>query len=118
MNAKEFEQDCLKSLAEQDAIMNKYKALGYVKDSRDEQGLHMSFSPYRVPKRLTKLQVRRRINKYWKHGNPKPLELLTQANTLSLTINGKQIVRASFVGKVPDSHRKLQNLVRALMWAK
>jgi hypothetical protein len=55
----------LDSSSRQDRIMANYKRLGFVRDKRDEEGLHMGFSPMSVPEGLTKLQVRRRVNKYF-----------------------------------------------------
>jgi hypothetical protein len=51
-------------LGDQDAVMAGYKRSRAVKDKHDEEALHMFFSPNRVPKGLTKKQVRLCINKY------------------------------------------------------
>ena len=77
----------LDSSADQDAVMKKYRTLGFVRDNRDEEGLHMSFSPYRVAKGLTKLQVRRRINKYFATKDTRnPLEEIKKALGHRITI--------------------------------
>jgi hypothetical protein len=44
--------------APQERVMANYKKRGFVRTKADQEGLHMFFSPYRVPKGLTKAEVR------------------------------------------------------------
>ena len=64
MKKESYDDDL--ALKEQNTVMESYKKQGFVLNAKDEQGLHMFFSPKCVPNGLTKLQVRRSINAYFK----------------------------------------------------
>ena len=66
MKRKELNELDIFGDKKQNAIMKSYKNKGFVLNDKDEEGLHMFFSPKCVPKGLTKLQVRRNINAYFK----------------------------------------------------
>lgn len=103
--------------AKQQRLIASYWKRGFLKTKEDEQALHMSFSPYKVARGLTKLKIRRRINRYWKNKELGLSESVKQilGHRLEITINGKTILGASFVGKVPDTSRKLHNLLKSLI---
>lgn len=113
MNAKRFADELEKLNQQQDRIMASYVRKGYVTTPDEEKALHMSFSPYRVPRGLTKRQVRLRIARYNKGKNKlKPNPALE--NRLEIYINGGYILGASFTGEVPNTHRKLRSLLKKL----
>ncbi len=114
MNAKQFDEQCKKDERDQNKVVEEYRTLGYVTSKEDEQALHMSFSPVRVPRKLTKLQVRRRINKYRKVGNTKSIKEV-MGHYLTIRINGQLFVSANFTGKVPATHGQLKNLLRNII---
>ncbi len=93
------------SPAKQDKVMARYKKLGYVKDARDEEGLHMSFSPYVVPKGLTAKQIRRRINKYFREKD-KPLMLRNLVgHRFTILMDGKFFAGISVKSNVTKNNR-------------
>ena len=98
-------------LPEQDQVMNEYKKLGYVLNKHDEEGLHMSFSPMRVARGLSRLQVRRRINKYFKHGN-KGTPSVFSDNRMNIFINDRFVSGTSFSGKVPQNPKEFVKLLK------
>jgi hypothetical protein len=98
---------------EQEKVMNSYKKRGFVKTKQDEDSLHMAFSPNRVPKGLTKLQVRRRINKYLKEGNKNTLKNIV-GNRLEVFVNGQFRLGATFGGKVPVNRKSFHKLLKNL----
>ncbi len=100
-------------LPEQDQVMNKYKTLGFVKDKRDEQGLHMAFSPQRVPTGLTKLQVRRRIEKYYRY--TRDIEDIFGNHRMTILMDGKFFSGTSFSGKVPENSKQFLKLLKELV---
>lgn len=91
-----------------------YISKGYISNEKDWEALHMSFSPFKVPDNLTKIQIRRRINKYLKEGNKQTIKDLL-GNRLEILINGRQILGLSFKGEVPkdsfELHKLLENIV-------
>ena len=101
-----IKQDCI----EQDYVQKGFLKLEEVGD------LHMAFSPYRIPKGLTKLQIRRRINAHLRNPQKqiqKSLKVLF-SNSLEVLINGKCVLHADFTGKIPNDHRSLHKLLKAL----
>lgn len=94
-------------------VMESYRKRGFVTSEQDEADLHQSFSPYKVPRGLTKLQIRRRINKFVRNGRKLDASLLI-ANRLEVRINGKFVLGASFGGNVPQNSRQLKQLLRAV----
>ena len=83
--------------------------------TKDEVGdLHQSFSPYRVPRGLTKLQVRRRINKFVKGGRKLDSSLL-MTNRVSIFFNDNLILGASITSKRPENSRQINKLLRGLL---
>lgn len=95
-------------------IEESYLRRGFVKSKDDLADLHMSYSPYRVPRGLTKLQIRRRINKFIRNGRKLDNSLLF-TNRLNVTVNGKLILGASFTGEVPTNRRQLKRLLKKVM---
>lgn len=91
---------------------------GFVKSERDKEGLHMSFSPYQVPRGLTSLQIRRRINGYFNgkktKENGRALDILT-SNRLEMFINGKFILGSSFRGPIPKDSKGLKKLLKDIV---
>jgi hypothetical protein len=103
-------------LTEQEAVMETYKQKGFVLTEEDEQGLHMSFSPYRVKKGLTKLQVRRRINKYFRDADkPKPFDVLDR---VEVRWNGHMIFGVTMKFPRPENSRQLNKLLKLLVKAR
>ncbi len=96
--------------AAQEKVMDSYWKKGYILDKQGEDALHMSFSPYRVPKGLSKHQVIAKIAYYKKYGKDNSKYIFT--NRMSIYFNDKFSVGLSFVGKVPDSHRKMKNFLK------
>lgn len=83
--------------------------------TKDEVGdLHQSFSPYKVPHGLTKLQVRRRVIKFAREGRPLNDSLL-HTNRITLLFNGALILGASTTAKRPESSRQMNKLLRDLL---
>lgn len=92
--------------------MARYKKLGYVKDARDEEGLHMSFSPYVVPKGLSRLQVRRRINRYFRV-KQKPLLLRNLfGHRISIFMDGKFFSAISVKSNVTKNKKAWKAFVK------
>lgn len=99
--------------AQDEKIKASYRKRGFVKSAQDEADLHMSFSPNRVPRGLTKLQIRRRINKFVRNGRKlKPISEVV-GNRMNIFINDKFVAGVSFGGKVPQNSRQLKRLIRA-----
>jgi len=99
---------------EQNQIIDEYKQKGFIKDKQDEEDLHRSYSPYRVPKNLTKLKIRRKINEFIKNGRKLDYSLLNM-NGLEIRINGKMMFHTSFVGKAPDDNKSLVKLLKEVI---
>lgn len=97
----------------QTRVMNAYKSRGFVTNKRDEEGLHMAFSPNRVPTGLSKLQVRRKINAYFA-GKIQPYNLFKE-NRLVICINGAFVLGASFKGNIPKNSKELHSLLGDLL---
>lgn len=113
MNSKEYAAFEAEQERKQAKVKASYIKRGFVKDENEYMKLHMAFSPYKVPCGLTKLKVRRRVNAYEKgKRNPSPLF----ANRIEIYINDRMTAGGSFTSVVPNSHRGLQNLVKALLW--
>lgn len=98
----------------QEKIIHSYKSKGFIKNKKDEEGLHLFHSPYEVPGSLTKLQVRRRINYYFKHGPKIKLSDLF-GNRVEVFVNGKFRLGADFGGKAPDNSKELLKLLKTLL---
>lgn len=96
------------------AVMENYFKKGFVLNESDKENLHMSFSPYVVAKGLTRLQIRRRINKYKKHGNTQKISDVF-SNVVELTFNGKTLMRASISCPCPQNHNQLTKLLKNLI---
>jgi hypothetical protein len=99
---------------EQKIIMDTYKKKGFVLNARDEQGLHMFFSPKCVPRGLTKLQVRRNINAYFK-GKMKSKLSDWFGHRLEIFIDGKFRLGASFGGEAPTNSKEFHKLLKELI---
>lgn len=83
--------------------------------TRDEvNDLHRSYSPYRIPRGLTKLQVRRRINRFVKDGRKLDSSLLT-TNRVTILFNGDFILGASITSERPKNSRQMDKLLRDLL---
>lgn len=95
-------------------LLNTYKSKFDLSDE-DISCLKQSFSPFIVKRGLSKLAIRRRINKYKKYGLQTSLSDVL-GNSLEVRINGKMILHANFGGAVPESHRQLQNLFKKILW--
>ena len=100
---------------EQNAIMESYKKRGFVLNAKDEEGLHMFFSPKQVPKGLTKLQVRRSINAYFKGKTKHKLSDLF-GHRLEIFIDGKFRLGASFGGEAPKNSKEFHKLLKELTY--
>lgn len=106
--------DCSKA---QEKVMTTYKNKGYVRDKIDEEALHRAFSPNRVPRGLTKLQVSRRIS----IGNGKiprkdMAALISELifHRIEVRINGVTVLGACFCGKIPKTKKALKDLIKAI----
>lgn len=119
---KHFDEE--RMIAEDQKVKDTYHKKGYLKSKQDEQDLHMAFSPYKVPKGLTKLQIRRKINKFVRNGRKadNPLfgidengMMFSKMNRIEIHINGKLCIGASFTGKVPDSGPSYRKLLREII---
>jgi len=83
--------------------------------TKDELGdLHACYSPYRVPRGLTKLQVRRRLNKFVKEGRPLNTSLMN-TNRVTIMFNNDMILGASTTAKRPENSRQLNKLLRDIL---
>ena len=96
--------------AAQDRVIQTYKNKGFVKTKDDEASLHMSFSPNRVPKGLSKHQVIAKIAHYRKHGKDMTKYLFT--NRMKIYFNDKFALGLSFTGDIPDTRRKRKNFFK------
>ena len=76
--------------------------------------LHLAYSPYRVPRGLTELQIRRKINKFVKNGKQVDSSLL-RANRLTILFNGEQILGADITVKKPENRREMNKMLRDLL---
>lgn len=99
----------------QKSTIDHYYKKGYLKNGAEEIDLKRSFYPFIVPKGLTKLQIRRRINKIRKYGSPDIAVKELLGNRLEILINGKFILGANFKGDVPDSKIGLKKLLNELL---
>lgn len=113
MNIKEFIEECNKDANKQIQIMNNYRTLGFVKNNKDEEGLHMYYSPYKVPENLTKIGVRRAINKYFKSGSKNKIPLFP--NRITILFNDKPILGASINADMPKNHKELVKLIKMII---
>jgi len=106
--------DKFEALEAQDKkIKASYRKRGFIKSDQDEADLHMSFSPKRVPRGLTKLQIRRRINKFVRNGRKSVPIASVMGNRMNIFINDRFVAGVSFGGKVPQNSRQLKRLIRA-----
>lgn len=87
---------------------------GYFKTRNEVNNLHSSFSPYRIPRGLTKLQVRRRLNNFVKNGCVLDASLMN-ANRVTLLFNNDIILGTSTTAKRPQTTRQMNKLLRGLM---
>ena len=101
-------------MQKQNLIMNRYKKLGYITNPHDEEGLHMFYSPYKIPEGLTKSKVRRAIDSYYKNGN-KNEDSYFNSNRLSIFFNKDLILGASIVADRPNNSRELNKLLRSII---
>lgn len=108
----DFDED--KMFAEDRRIKDTYHKKGYLKSKQDEDDLHMAFSPYKVPLGLTKLQIRRKINKFVRGGRVADNSILN-CSRLEIHINNKFVLGGSFTGKVPANHKELVKLLREIL---
>jgi hypothetical protein len=114
MKRKELNELDIFGDKKQNAIMKSYKNKGFVLNDKDEEGLHMFFSPKCVPKGLTKLQVRRNINAYFK-GKTKHKLSDYFGHRLEIFIDGKFRLGASFGGEAPKNPREFHKLLKELI---
>lgn len=98
----------------QEKVMTTYRNKGFVLTKEDEQALHMSYSPFRVPRGLTKIQIRRRINHYLKHGDQKTLKDFLGVR-YALTFNGKEVISGNYVGEIPHNTRETKKFLKNLL---
>lgn len=91
-----------------------YFKRGYFKTKDDVGDLHQAFSPYVVPRGLTKLQVRRRINKFVRNGR-KLDDTLFNTNRVSILFNDTLILGASVKCERPKDSRQMNKLLRGLL---
>jgi len=99
---------------EQNAVMKSYKKKGFVLNAKDEEGLHMFFSPTQIPKGLSKLQVRRSINAYFK-GKTKHKLSDFFGHRIEIFIDGKFRLGSSFGGKAPKNSKEFHKLLKELL---
>lgn len=93
----------------QEDVMALYRQKGFVKSLDEEQSLHMSFSPYRVPTGLSKASVRRRINDYKAGRRKAPSLKSVLGHRLTIHLDGKFFAGISVkndVTKTPKSWLK------------
>lgn len=115
MNLEEFSKFEAEQERKQAKVKASYLKRGLVKDENDYMELHRAFSPYKVPRGLTKHQIRGKIAAF-QSGRTKKFPLI--ANRISIVVNGKVMAGGSFVKDVPKNHRQLQNLLKAMLWNK
>lgn len=114
IHTKYIDDSLTLSEREDNQIMDNYRDLSFVKDNRDEEGLHMYYSPYKVPTNLTKLQVRRAINKYFKSGSKIQFNVLN-VNRLSILFNGELILGADVTLERPKDDKEMKKLIKTLL---
>lgn len=95
-------------------VLVAYIRQGKLKSQEDITQLHRSYSPYRVPRGLTGLQIRRRINKFV-NGGCKLDSSFMNTNRVSLLFNGTMILGASTTAKRPENSRQMNKLLRDLL---
>lgn len=93
-------------------IMMAYLRKGYFESERDIENLHQFHSPYIVPKGLTKLQVRRRINRFRKDGNKNP-NPYANTHRVEIFVDGKFLSGTTY-GKPIENHRQFLRFLREL----
>ena len=65
-----------------------YLRKGFFQTEQDIDNLHQFHSPFIVPKGLTKLQIRRRINNFRKNGNPNQ-DPFAKTHRVNISVDGK-----------------------------
>lgn len=95
-------------------VLLSYLKRGFFKAQHDMDYLHLAYSPYRVPRGLTELQIRRKINKFVKNGKQVDSSLL-RANRLTILFNGEQILGADITVKKPENRREMNKMLRDLL---
>lgn len=98
----------------QNPTLYRYVKRGFVETEQDASNLHQYHSPYRIPKGLTKLQIRRRINHFRKHGNTLTIKEIL-GYRVSLLVDGRLLLGASFRGKKPEDNKGLRKLLKNLL---
>ena len=113
MKRCELNESDVFGVKEQNAIMESYKALGFVLNAKDEEGLHMFFSPKQVPKGLSKSYIRRCINTYFK-GKTKYKLSDFFGHRIEIFIDGKFRLGASFGGEAPKNSKEFHKLLKEI----
>jgi hypothetical protein len=120
---KKFDEE--RMFTEEQKVKDTYHKKGFLKSKQDENDLHMAFSPNKIPKGLTKLQIRRKINKFIKNGRKAENPFFSVVNGVlvpktiraEVLVNGRLMMGASIVGKVPNNSRQLRRLLKLMTQA-
>lgn len=101
---------------EQQEVIDSYKKRGFIKNKNDEQSLHMAYSPYKIPKNLSRQKIRYEINNYLKNGCKYPHSLgYLLGNRVEIIINGKVMLSASTTLPIPNNSNELHELLKNLI---
>lgn len=106
-----FDEDAM--LKEQDAVMASY-AKRFALTQDDQNKLHQAHSPRRVPRGLSGLQVRRRINRFKKYGSKFKLEDFL-GHRVELRWDDKLVMGISLKHKRPENRRQIRKLLRDIL---
>lgn len=98
---------------EQKKIIDTYNQKGYLKSKDDIENLHRLFSPYKVPKGLTRLQIRRKINKFVKNGS-KLYNPYENTHRVNIYIDDKFLSGTTY-GKPITNHKEFVQFLKGLL---
>ena len=97
-----------------DSAQRELKALylkkGFLKDKQDVDDLHSAFSPYIIPTGLTKLQIRRKINKFIKSGR-KLKDLYDDTHRVNIFVDGKFLSGTTY-GRPISNHKEFVRFLK------
>lgn len=110
MNIQNFDEECKRIEKYDKSLYASYIKSGFLKDEQDATQLHRALNPYRIKRGMTKLQIRRKINNFIKNGEKFDYNI----NSVEVRINGKIMIHGSFIGKVPDTKRKIINFLNRI----
>jgi len=94
-------------------VLLTYLRKEYFKTKRDMENLHQFHSPYIVPKGLTALQVRRRINSFAKNGN-KNTNPFANTHRVNIFVDDKFLSGTTY-GRPITNHRQFVRFLKDLL---